>query len=90
MTFRFFVLFLEPLIYPFANQQRFCVYIRTYNSEWTIIKDLSSFAEELLKLDQNLTKASFDVKLLFTNIPSQKTFDFCADISFQSKTCKFP
>ena len=41
--------------------------------------------EELSNYDSNLVMASFDVELLFTNIPLQETFDLCVDLLFNDK-----
>ena len=47
-----------------------------------IMKDTFFFAEELLNYDLILAMASFDVELLFTNIPLQETIDIHVDILF--------
>ena len=55
----------------------------TYN-HYTI-KDSFSFCEELKHFITNLIIASFDVELLFTNIPLQETIDLCIQKLFEDK-----
>ena len=43
-------------------------------NEYTI-KDSFTFAEELQSFDSKLVMASFDIKLLFTNIALQETIE---------------
>ena len=39
----------------------------------------------LSNYDSSLVMASFDVELLFTNIPLEKTIDLCVDLLFSDK-----
>ena len=54
------------------------------SNEYTI-EDSFSFAEELSNDGSNLAMTSFDVELLFTNIPLQGTIDLCVDLLFNDK-----
>ena len=53
-------------------------------NEYTI-KDLFSFAEEIVGQDSNLYMVSFDVESLFTNIPLDETINICADRVYQRR-----
>ena len=55
------------------------------SNEYTI-RDSFLFIEELQSFDSTLIMTSFDVQLLFTNIPLQKTIDFCARNLFLDST----
>ena len=55
----------------------------TYN-QYTI-KDSFSFCEELKHLNTNLIMASFDVELLFTNIPLHERINLCVEKLFEDK-----
>ena len=52
-------------------------------NEYTV-KDSFSFADEIAEQDAKLFMVSFDVELLFTNIPLDKT-NICADRVYQGK-----
>ena len=49
------------------------------------IKDSFSFCEELKHLNTNLIMASFDVELLFTNIPLHERINLCVEKLFEGK-----
>ena len=50
-----------------------------------IVKDSFLFSKEILDQDPTLFTASFDNKLLFTNIPLDETIDICVDIVFEKR-----
>ena len=50
-----------------------------------IYLDSFSFAEEILNYDSNLIMACFDIELLFTDILSQETIDFCLELLFNDE-----
>ena len=62
--------FLVPMLEPLTS------------NEYTI-KDSFPFAKELQSFCSKLVIASFDIELLFTNIPLQETIDLCVENLFQ-------
>ena len=47
------------------------------------IKDSFTFAEQLQCIDSKLVIASFEIKILFTNIALQETIDLCIENLFE-------
>ena len=50
------------------------------------IKDFFSFAKEVLDFDASSFTISFDMKLLFTNIPLTKTLNLCLQNFYKNQT----
>ena len=53
-------------------------------NEYTVI-DSFSFSKEIIDQDPNLFMASFDIQLLFTNIPLDDTIDIYVDMLFEKR-----
>ena len=65
--------FLVPMLEPLTT------------NEYTI-KNSFTFAEELQSFHPKLEMATFDIELLFTNIPLEETIDLCVANLFKDRT----
>ena len=64
--------FLVPMLEPLTTNEH-------------TIKDSFTFSEKLQSFDSKVVMASFDIELLFTNIPLQETIDLCVENLFQDR-----